>query len=108
MTTKVQASVTPVAIAGAFEHDPSTTTASLFGFKAGAVNILGVRTAIAAGTVAVGGGVTYIYIDYSSTPVMASATSPPNRTTSIWLYRWNSVDDIDDLRSWMTSSVDPA
>lgn len=106
MITRVKTSVTPLGIGGAFEHDPTTSSANVFGYKAGAVNIAGTRTAIAAGTVNVS-GTSYIYVDYTSTPVIVSSTTPPSSLTSIWLYTWTGIDEFQDLRSWLTSSLEP-
>jgi hypothetical protein len=109
MITRVHESVLPLEISGNLENDPATTTGLTWGYKAGSVAKSGVRTAITAGTVALGAGTNYVYVDISGTPTVTVSQSLPSQRNTIFLYVVGTsgadIVSIEDVRGWLTSST---
>jgi hypothetical protein len=109
MITRVRDTGYPLSRAGQFEYDVDLTSGTTFQVKAGSVSKSGVRTDVAAGSVALGDGINWVYVDISGTPALAAAASHPGQREVILLYivtvSGSIIQQVDDVRNWLTSST---
>lgn len=93
-----------------FSYDGTTSTGLTFGYKAGHALKAGVLTSIAAGTVVMSaGGLNYIYVNLTATPVVQSSlTQPVANAVILYTVEPDGVElgEVVDYRNWTTGVAD--
>ena len=111
MVTKLRYLAQSQPLSVSFEYNPNTTTGLSFGHFGGTVYAEGARTNIAAGTVTVPAGTSYVYLDQDADPALLVAEVTVTSTRYIPLYQVTAaggvITDVVDLRGIASFNIGP-